>query len=73
MLQKPKVVVILGATATGKSHCAISTLTRKEWNCGSKPSRSSLTLLKNAFIVTICFQTIISQYVASMPLHITRG
>ena len=23
MLQKPKVVVILGATATGKSHCAI--------------------------------------------------
>ncbi|MCS3143580.1 hypothetical protein NXY40_17355 [Phocaeicola vulgatus] len=50
-----------------------STLTRKEWNCGSKPSRSSLTLLKNAFIVTICFQTIISQYVASMPLHITRG
>ena len=33
----------------------LSTLTRKDWNCGSKPSRSSLTLLKNAFIVTICF------------------
>ena len=38
-----------------------------------KPSRSSLTLLKSAFIVTICFQTNFSPYVASTPLHITRG
>ena len=30
-------------------------------------------LLKNAFIVTICFQTTISPHVASMPLHIIRG
>ena len=38
-----------------------------------KPSRSSLTLLKSAFIVTICFQMITFPYVASTPLHITRG
>lgn len=39
----------------------------------SRPLTRRMALLKNAFIVTICFQTIISPYVASMPLHITRG
>ena len=38
-----------------------------------RPSRSSLILLKSAFIVTICFQMINFPYVASTPLHITCG
>lgn len=49
MLQKPKVVVILGATATGKSHCAIEIAKQFQ---GEIISGDSMLVYKNMNIGT---------------------
>ena len=69
MLQKPKVVVILGATATGKSHCAIeiakqfqgeiisgdSMLVYKNMNIGTaKPTAEELAAVPHHLVNILC-------------------